>query len=47
MVNHEKLFSKMEKLNISEEVIQGVKLMFNNLVIDSGIEEIKIGRGLG
>ena len=47
VVNHKKLFEKMKKLGISEKVIQGVKFMFNNLVIDSGKKLIKIGRGLG
>ena len=37
----------MRKLGISEKVIQGVKLMFNNLVVESGKNLIRIGRGLG
>ena len=33
MVNHEILFKKMQELKIEPEVIQGTKMMFNNLVI--------------
>ena len=37
----------MKALNIQEEVIQGVKLMFNNLTIPTQYENIHIGKGLG
>ena len=47
VVNHKILYKKMEKLQISQTVIQGVKMLFNNIVIDSGKELLHIGRGLG
>ena len=37
----------MEHLGIKEDVIQGVKLMFNNLTIPTKHGNIPIGRGLG
>ena len=33
LVNHHILFEKMKKMKIKQEVIDGVKMMFNNLVI--------------
>ena len=47
MVNQELLFEKMNKLDIQEDVIQGVKLMFNNLSVPTKHGNIPIGRGLG
>ena len=47
MVNQQLLFKKMELLDIKEDVIQGVKLMFNNLTIPTKYDNIPIGRGLG
>ena len=37
----------MEKPNINEEVIEGVKLMFNNLLIPSEKGNLAIERELG
>ena len=47
MVDHEKLFKKMELKGIPKEIIDGVKMMFNNLVIPSENEDYHLGRGLG
>ena len=47
MVNHELLFQKMKDLNIKQEVIEGVQMMFNNLTIPTRFGNIHIGRGLG
>ena len=47
MVDHKKLFKKMEKKGISKEIIDGVKMMFNNLIIPSQNKEHHLGRGLG
>ena len=47
MVNHDILFEKMKQKNITTEIIEGVKMMFNNLVIPTDQENIHIGRGLG
>ena len=47
VVNHNLLFQKMRKLGIEEKTIQGVQLMFNNLVIQSELGNMHIGRGLG
>ena len=47
MVDHNILFEKMRQININEKIIQGVKLMFNNLKIQAPKENMAIGRGLG
>ena len=46
MVNHQLLFEKMTKMNISKSVIQGVQLMFNNLEIESPLGPVKIGNNV-
>ena len=47
MVDHDLLFEKMRNKEIPIDIIQGVKMMFNNLVIPTDKENIHIGRGLG
>ena len=47
MVNHQRLFEKMKEMNISTEVIEGLKMMFNNLTIPTKRGNLCIGRGLG
>ena len=46
-VNHHILFAKMERMQIKQEVVDGVKMMFNNLVIQVADQTMHIGRGLG
>ena len=47
VVNHKLLFDKMRLLGLQDSTIQGVQLMFNNLVIESKLGNQHIGRGLG
>ena len=47
VVNYDLLFKKMRRLDIQEKTIQGLQLMFNNLVIQSELGNMHIGRGLG
>ena len=47
MVDHNILFKKLTQLDIRVEIRQGIQLMFNNLTIPAGQENLHIGRGLG
>ena len=44
-VNHEHLFKKLEKLNLGKDTLNIIKLIFSNITLKLGKEEIYFNAG--